>query len=810
MIFIISLVLGIFLRFFWALNEVSMKLEKSSIKESTEEKSWSGPVLTLSDVVLFPGILLPVVVMGAQGVEAVNAALKTKEKTLIVLTQKPSSSEKLVVDEPDLYKIGTKAMISHVNRFEDGVGLSLTGLERIKVNQYLGKKPYLLVESIFYPVEEDSDPETEALHRESLKIFDQMKKKFRTKEGFPISDLIRNVPNPLQQTYLMAIMMELEVEKSQSLLEAKSRREACRLLFDFTSYENNVQRLREKISDQVSQDLGKEQRDYVLRRQLSEIQRELGEENGKETIRALEEQTLKADMPEKIQEEAKKQLKRLGSLTEASPEYQVIYSYVKSLLDLPWNKRTEDNLDLVRAETILNEDHYDLKEVKERIIEQLAVLKLNPTAKAPILCFVGPPGVGKTSLGQSIAKALGRKFERMSLGGMHDEAELRGHRRTYIGAMPGRIMEAIRRAKVNNPLIMLDEVDKLGMDFHGDPSAALMEILDPAQNFAFHDNYLDVPFDLSHVFFITTANTTNNIPKPLLDRMELLELSGYTDFEKLEIAKRHLIPRELTETGIKVNQLVIQEEALLKIIRDYTREAGVRELQRSIAHILRKVAIKIAKGENLPFEVSPSNLKDVLGHEKVFLEKVRQTWGIGISTGMAWTEAGGDLIYIETGILPHRKNELKITGNVGDIMRESVTCALSYIWGQKNLNFDTEEVKESGVHIHIPAGAIPKDGPSAGIAIAIALASLYSKKPVRKDLAMTGEITLSGLILPVGGIKEKVLAAHRAGIHEIILPSTNEKDLDEIPKEIRDYTKFIFANEIKDILSIAIPGFGLE
>jgi ATP-dependent Lon protease len=805
-IFIISLTLKIFLCFFWALHEVEMKLEKNLENETSVEKTWAGPVLTLSDVVLFPGILLPVVVMGAQGVEAVNAALKTKEKALIVLAQKPASSEKLEVDEPDLYMVGTKAMISHVNRFEDGVGLSLTGLERIKVNQYLGKKPYLLVESNFYPVEENSDPETEALHRESLKIFDQMKKKFRTKEGFPISDLIRNVQNPLQQTYLMAIMMELEVEKSQSLLEAKSRKEACKLLFDFTSYENNVQRLREKISDQVSQDLGKEQRDYVLRRQLSEIQRELGEENGKETIRSLEDQTLKADMPEKVQEEAKKQLKRLGSLTEASPEYQVIYSYVKSLLDLPWNKKTDDNLDLTRAEAILNEDHYNLKEIKERIIEQLAVLKLNPKAKAPILCFVGPPGVGKTSLGQSIAKALGRKFERMSLGGMHDEAELRGHRRTYIGAMPGRIMEAIRRAQVNNPLIMLDEVDKLGMDFHGDPSAALMEILDPAQNYAFHDNYLDVPFDLSHVFFITTANTTNNIPKPLLDRMEMLELSGYTDFEKLEIAKRHLIPRELVETGIKATQLIIQEEALLKVIHDYTREAGVRELQRSIAHILRKVAIKISKGENLPFEVSPANLRDVLGHEKVFLEKVRESWGIGLSTGMAWTEAGGDLIYIETRLLPHRKNELKITGNVGDIMRESVTCALSFIWGQENFNLDSEEVKDSGVHVHIPAGAIPKDGPSAGIAIASALASLYLKRPVRKDLAMTGEITLSGLILPVGGIKEKVLAAHRAGIHEIILPATNEKDLDDIPKEIRENTKFIFANEVKDILPIAIPG----
>ncbi|MEK6623879.1 MAG: endopeptidase La, partial [Bdellovibrionota bacterium] len=537
-----------------------------------------------------------------------------------------------------------------------------------------------------------------------------------------------------------------------------------------------------------------------------EIQKELDGKTGQEDIKVLEEQLVKAGLPEKAFNEAKKQLKRLSSLTAISPEYQVTHSYLQLLLELPWNKRTEDNLDLDRAEVILNEDHYDLKDVKQRIIEQLAVLKLNPSAKAPILCFVGPPGVGKTSLGQSIARALGRKFERMSLGGMHDEAELRGHRRTYIGAMPGRIIEAIRRATVNNPLIMLDEIDKLGVDFRGDPAAALMEILDPSQNFGFHDNYLDLPFDLSKVFFITTANTTENISRPLLDRMEILRLAGYTEYEKIEIAKRYLIPREITETGIQKNLLILSDDILGVIIREYTREAGVRELQRSISHVARKIAIQVARGKSSVAEVTSSNIQDFLGPKKVFLEQIRKKWGTGISTGMAWTETGGDLIYIETSFLPKRKDEIKITGHIGNIMRESVTCALSYVWANPKFKSDAEDIRDSGVHVHIPAGAIPKDGPSAGVAVAVALASLYARKPVRNDLAMTGEITLSGLILPVGGVKEKVLAAHRAGIREIILPRTNEKDINEIPEEIRREIKFFLADEINEVLNETIPG----
>ncbi|MGZ3790376.1 MAG: endopeptidase La [Bacteriovorax sp.] len=766
---------------------------------------WSAPVLSLNDAVLFPGILLPVIIMSHQGIEAVNAALSEQHKSLIVVSIRPSGRDKLEVSESDLYQIGTKAVITRMNRLEGGISVSLSGIERIKINGYKKKEPYFVADSYSYPVFENSDPETEALHRETLKIFDEMRSNVQTEAGIPISELIKNVQNPLHQTYLIAVILGFSVEKDQSLLEAPSRKEACKIMHDYISYEHNVQKIREKISGQVANDLGKEQREYVLRRQLNEIQKELGEGEGKETSKAIEDQILKAGLPENVHEEVKRQLKRLSSLTEISPEYQVVHSYIKSLIELPWNKKSEDNLDLKRVETILDEDHYNLVDVKQRIIEQLAVLKLNPSAKAPILCFVGPPGVGKTSLGQSIARALGRTFERMSLGGMHDEAELRGHRRTYIGAMPGRIMEAIRRAKVNNPLIMLDEIDKLGVDFRGDPSAVLMEVLDPAQNFAFHDNYLDVPFDLSHVFFITTANAIANIPKPLLDRMEVLELAGYTEYEKLNIAKRHLIPKELTETGIKDSQLTIRDEALSAIIREYTREAGVRELQRSISRISRRVAIKIAKGETAPVEVTKVNIHDFLGHEKVFLEKIREKWGVGVSTSMAWTEAGGDIIYIESCFLPHRKNELKITGHIGDIMRESVTCALSYIWAQPRFESGSIEAQESGLHIHIPAGAIPKDGPSAGIAIATALASLYSKRPVRKELAMTGEITLSGLILPVGGIKEKVLAAHRAGISEIVLPKANELDLDDVPEHVRAEIKFVFATDINEVLNVAIP-----
>ncbi|MBI2521860.1 MAG: endopeptidase La [Bdellovibrio sp.] len=768
--------------------------------------SSSAPVLVLKDAVLFPGTTLPVFVASALGVEAINAALSGPEKSLIAVTIRASSQDKLDIDHSDLYQIGTKAVISRMNRVENSINVLLNGISRVKVNRYLKDKPYFEADVTSFPMSEDSTPETEALHRETLKIFTDMRRNFTAETGLPISELVKNVQNPLYQTYLIAAILGLGVEKEQTLLEASSRKEVCQILYDYISYEQNVQKLREKISTQVANELGKEQREYVLHRQLDEIQKELGEKSGKEDIKSLEDQMIKAGLPEKAFNEAKKQLKRLSSLTSISPEYQVISSYLQHIIELPWNKKTEDNLDLNRAEAILNEDHYDLKDVKERIIEQLAVLKLNPSAKGPILCFVGPPGVGKTSLGQSIARALGRKFERMSLGGMHDEAELRGHRRTYIGAMPGRIMEAIRRATVNNPLIMLDEIDKLGVDFRGDPAAALMEILDPAQNFEFHDNYLDLPFDLSKVLFITTANTTDNISKPLLDRMETLRLSGYTEYEKVEIAKRYLIPREISDTGIPANILILKDDVIGTIIREYTREAGVRELQRSISHIARKIAMQVAKGNNSPVEITRINILEFLGPKKVFLEQIRKKWGNGISTGMAWTETGGDIIYIETSLLPKRKEEIKITGYIGNIMRESVTCALSYIWAHPNFRTGSEEIRESGLHVHIPAGAIPKDGPSAGVAVAVALASLYTKKPVRNDLAMTGEITLSGLILPVGGIKEKVLAAHRAGIHEIVIPRANEKDLNEVPEQIRSEIKFFLADEINEVLHETIPG----
>jgi ATP-dependent Lon protease len=475
------------------------------------------------------------------------------------------------------------------------------------------------------------------------------------------------------------------------------------------------------------------------------------------------------------------------------------------ILELPWSNETQDNLDLARARAVLDEDHYDLKEVKERIVEQLAVLKLNPGAKAPILCFVGPPGVGKTSLGQSIARALERKFERMSLGGMHDESELRGHRRTYIGAMPGRILQAIRRAQVRNPVLMLDEVDKVGRDYRGDPAAALLEILDPAQNFEFRDNYLNLPFDLSKTFFITTANTLDTIPRPLLDRMEILRLSGYSEEEKVQIARRYLIPRQLKEAGLGHEQVQIPDETLRRVIGRYTREAGVRQLERAIGQLARKVAVRHAENRAESVTIGPEELSGLLGAERFFAEAVRKDQPPGVATGLAWTEAGGEVLYVEAVALPGGR-DLTLTGQLGEVMRESARAAQSYIWSQAaRLGISEESLRTGGAHVHVPAGAIPKDGPSAGVAMATALASMYTGLPARSDSAMTGEITLTGLVLPVGGIKEKMLAARRAGIRRVILPEDNAKDLRELPDEVRREMQFILAGRIEDVLAAAIP-----
>jgi ATP-dependent Lon protease len=567
-----------------------------------------------------------------------------------------------------------------------------------------------------------------------------------------------------------------------------------------------VLELRQRITSQAASEMSREQREYLLRRQMEAIQEELGETNPeKAALAELRDQLQKTQLPDDVRKELERELNRLERLNVNAPDYQRTRGYMEFALELPWAETTEDNQDLGRARQVLDEDHYDLDDVKRRIIEHLAVMKLNPRAKAPIICFVGPPGVGKTSLGQSIARSLGRKFERMSLGGMHDEAELRGHRRTYIGAMPGRILQAVRRAGVKNPVLMLDEVDKLGRDFRGDPASALLEILDPAQNHDFRDNYLNLPFDLSGIFFITTANTLDTIPRPLLDRMEVIRLAGYSEEEKRNIARRYLIPRRIEEAGLREDQLHLPDETLRQLIGRYTREAGVRQLERVIGTLARKVAVRFAEGHQEPVTIEPDQLLDMLGPEPFILERARQHLPPGVATGMAWTESGGEVLYIEVALLPEGK-ELILTGHLGDVMRESAQAARSYIWSQaENLGVQRDQLRNTGVHIHVPAGAIPKDGPSAGLAMAVALASAYNGHPVRSDTSMTGEITLAGLVLPVGGIKEKVLAARRAGIRRVVLPAENRKDLRDLPDDVAGEFEFVFVRQVEEALAATIP-----
>ena len=588
---------------------------------------------------------------------------------------------------------------------------------------------------------------------------------------------------------------------------APTRSEALRLLHEYLGHEVQVSGIAPQDHEaRPRRQIGKQQREYVLRQQLRAIQDELGEKNPeKAEADDLRQRLDKADLPEAVRKEAERELNRLERLPSAAPDYQVIRTYLDLVLELPWNKTTESVIDLGHTRTVLDEDHYGLTEVKERILESLAVLKLNPGAKAPILCLVGPPGVGKTSLGQSIAKALGRKFERLSLGGLHDESELRGHRRTYIGAMPGRIIQAIRRAGVRNPVLMLDEVDKLGHDYRGDPAAALMEILDPAQNGTFRDNYLDLPFDLTKVLFITTANALDTIPRPLLDRMEILRLSGYSEEEKLQIADRYLLPRQRTEAGLTAEQLAVPPETVRRVISRYTREAGVRDLERNLGRIARKVARRFAEGDTESVTVWPTDVTDLLGPEKVRPERFRKDLPPGVVTGLAWTEAGGDVLYIEATLLRDGRG-LRLTGQLGSVMKESARAARSYVWAHADaLGIDPDLIRHSGVHIHVPAGAVPKDGPSAGVAMVTALASLYTNTPVRNDVAMTGEVTLTGLVLPIGGVKEKVLAARRAGVRHVILPKENEVDLRELPEQVRNEMEFTFAERVEDVLGAAIP-----
>jgi ATP-dependent Lon protease len=766
---------------------------------------WTLPVLPLKNTVLFPFMFMPLAAGRPGSIAAVEAALRTEEKAFVVAAQRDASVEEPGPD--DLYSVGTRVVIKKMARTPERFEMLVQGVERVRLVDFPQRQPFLVARVEVVPLPEDSGPEVDALYRA---VVEQAKRAFELAQPetpVQIDQLLAQAGDPLRLAYMLGSMLSIDAAKEQALLEAKTRVEALGLLNEFMAHEVQVLELRQKITSRAQTEMSKEQREYMLRQQMRAIQEELGEQSPERAeVEELRRQLDEADLPEEVRKETTRELNRLERLPPAAPDHQVIRSYLEFVLELPWRKSTEDKLDLLNARQVLDEDHYDLEEIKSRILEQLAVLKLNPEAKAPILCFVGPPGVGKTSLGQSIARSMGRKFERTSLGGMHDEAELRGHRRTYIGAMPGRILQAIRRAGVNNPVLMLDEVDKLGRDYRGDPAAALLEILDPAQNFAFRDNYLDQPFDLSRVFFIATANTLDTVPRPLLDRMEIMRLSGYTAEEKLEIARRYLIPRQIKQTGLQPDQLTIPDETIKQVIARYTREAGVRQLEQTLGRLARKVAVRFAEGKTEPVTVRSQDLSDLLGPERFFLDQARKELPPGVVTGLAWTETGGEVLYVEATLLPDSRG-LRMTGQLGKVMKESARAALSYVWGHANeLGIDPAKFRHFGIHIHVPAGAVPKDGPSAGTAMATALTSLFTDVPARSDTAMTGEITLTGLVLPIGGVKEKVLAARAAGIKQVILPKANEKDLRDLPETARKEMTFVFAERIGEVLAAALPG----
>lgn len=771
----------------------------------TDSQTYSLPVLPLENSVVFPTIAMPISIQSPESVAAIEVVLASESRMIAIFAKKETAPESPL--PTGLYELGTVATVQLIARLGATLHVIIQGVERIAIIDLIQTQPFLKAQVRPCPVAITHNVETEALQREVLEHTERYFTLAHPGKQLRFPTLVTLEENILQLVYPVIKLLQLNLAEEQELLAAATDREVLELFNGHLNHEIQVLEIRKKISDQAQDKLNKEQKKYLLREQIKVMQQELGEGSQETESRELRKKFEGCELPENVKPEVEKELNRLEQIPTSSPEYQVASTHLQLILELPWQALTTDNLDLNNARQVLDEDHYGLQEIKERIVEQLAVMKLNPLAKAPILCLVGPPGVGKTSLGQSIARALGRKFDRFSLGGMHDEAELRGHRRTYIGAMPGRILQAIRRAGVKNPLLMLDEIDKMGHDFRGDPAAALMEILDPAQNNSFHDNYLDLPFDLSKVFFITTANTTDNISKPLLDRMEILHLTGYSDEEKMEIGHRYLFPRQRTEAGLLAEQFAVADETLVAIIHSYTREAGVRELERMLGRLARKVAVRFAEGVSTPVSVAIADLHELLGPKRFFVEQLRKQLSPGVATGLAWTEAGGDVLYVEALELPEGER-LTLTGHLGEVMKESAQAANSYIISHgQELGITKSFV---AVHLHVPSGAIPKDGPSAGVTMATALASLYLGRSVRGDTAMTGEITLSGLVLPVGGIKEKILAARRAGINRVILPQSNDKDLSTLPDQVKAEMEFIFAKRIEDVLSAAIPGIDEE
>jgi ATP-dependent Lon protease len=781
-------------------------LENQQESPATQAVPFELSVLPLQQTTLFPETVVPLAVGRTRSIAAVESALSTQEKLLACISIRTENVTGGEAMPGDIYNVGTLVMVKRMMRDEEAMQLIVQGTERIRVLEWTQEQPYLRARVEILPELTVDDPEEVEAIKRNMQGLIQQALAMLPQVPAEVRAAVMAANDPVRLAYFLASVLNLGVEQEQKMLEANTVDELLRLAHSLLAREVEIMELRSKIATEAQTEMNKAQRDYILRQQLKAIQKELGDDEGGERAEAemMRERLEAADLPEEVRKEAERELKRMEKLPAAAPDYHVIRTYLEYVLELPWKKSTEDKLDLKEARRILDEDHYGLEDIKERILEFLAVIKLKPEAKSPILCFVGPPGVGKTSLGRSIARALGREFERMSLGGMRDEAELRGHRRTYIGAMPGRVIQALRRAGVNNPVMMLDEIDKLGNDYRGDPAAALLEILDPQQNNSFRDHYLDLPFDLSKVFFIATANQLGPIPAPLRDRMEIIRLAGYSDQEKLHIARQYLVPRQVQENGLNDVQFTITDAALQLIAARYTREAGVRQMERTIGSIVRKAALKIAQNEAEKTTVDAPDIKEYLGAPRFYPEEARKELPAGVATGMAWTEMGGEVLFIEATLLPGGSG-LTITGQLGEVMQESARAARSFLWSHATeFGIDPEMFKGYGVHLHVPAGAIPKDGPSAGVTITAALASLYTGRRVRPDTAMTGEITLSGLVFPVGGIKEKVMSAHRAGIRRIILPARNEGDLEEIPEDVRRELEIVPVSRIGEVLDAAL------
>src|SRR5690348_10475108 len=767
------------------------------------------PIVALRNVVLFPGIVLPVTLGREESIAAAQDAVRSGRKVGLLLQRDPTLEKPAPTD---LYEIGVLATVVRYVTAPDGAHhMVCQGESRFRLQQVVRETPFLAarIETIAEPEVAGADIEarTDFLKQraaEALSLLPQVPAE--------LTRTIMAIDSPGQLADLIVSFMDVKPEEKQDLLETVDLKARLDKVMKLLAHRVEVLKITRDITEQTQAALGERQREAVLREQLHQLQKELGEGEGAGgDIAELEKAIAAAHMPAEVDEQARKELRRLERMSEASPEYGMVRGYLELLVALPRSHADVEDIDIERARRVLDEDHYGLEKVKRRILEYLAVRKLNPEGRSPILCFVGPPGVGKTSLGQSVARALGLKFVRASLGGVHDEAEIRGHRRTYVGSLPGNIIQNIRKAGTRNCVMMLDEVDKLGAGgFHGDPASALLEVLDPEQNSTFRDNYLGVPFDLSHVMFICTANVLDTIPGPLRDRMEIIQLPGYTAQEKLQIARRYLVPRQRTATGLKPEQCEITDEALLAIIHDYTREAGVRNLEREIGNVLRNVAVRIAEGTVEHQRIVPDDLHAILGARKFEAEVAMRSGIPGVATGLAWTPVGGDILFVEAARMPGN-GKLILTGQLGDVMKESAQAALSLVKARASrIGVDAEVLEKSDIHVHVPAGATPKDGPSAGVAMFVALTSLLTGRPVRSDVAMTGEISLRGLVLPIGGVKEKVLAALRAGIHTVMLPARNQRDLEDIPADARAQVKFVWMEQVDDAMATALSPLAAE